>query len=88
MKWWLVQLDAIGYGAHIHAIGDGGTRRALDAVEHARNEGSTQLYGLTHLELVQSEDLSRFKQLSVDADMQIGNDDTLHADHHWAEEWA
>jgi predicted amidohydrolase YtcJ len=87
MKWWLVQLDAIGYGAHIHAIGDGGTRRALDAVEHARNEGSTQLYGLTHLELVQSEDLSRFKQLSVDADMQIGNDDTLHADHHWAEEW-
>ena len=87
MKWWLVQLDTIGYGAHIHAIGDGGTRRALDAVEHARNEGSTQLYGLTHLELVQSEDLSRFKQLSVDADMQIGNDDTLHADHHWAEEW-
>lgn len=87
MKWWLVQLGAIGYGAHIHAIGDGGTRRALDAVEHARNEGSTQLYGLTHLELVQSEDLSRFKQLSVDADMQIGNDDTLHADHHWAEEW-
>ena len=87
MQWWLVQLDAIGYGAHIHAIGDGGTRRALDAIEHARNQGSNQLYGLTHLELVQREDLTRFKPLSVDADMQIGNDETLHADHGWAEEW-
>jgi hypothetical protein len=87
MPWWLVQLDKIGYGAHIHAIGDGGTRQALDAVEHAREQGSKQRYGLTHLELVQTEDLPRFQQLSVDADMQIGNDGTLHADHHWAEPW-
>jgi hypothetical protein len=87
MKWWLVELDKIGYGAHIHAIGDGGTHNALDAVEYARQEGSEQLYGLTHLELVQAEDFGRFKQLSVDADMQIGNDDTLHADHHWADQW-
>lgn len=87
MQWWLVQLDEIGYGAHIHAIGDGGTRQALDAVAHAREEGSNQLYGLTHLELVQADDLPRFKQLGVDADMQIGNEDVLHADHHWAESW-
>lgn len=87
MPWWLVQLDKIGYGAHIHAIGDGGTRQALDAVEHAREQGSTQLYGLTHLELVQADDLPRFKQLNVDADMQIGNEGTLHADHHWADQW-
>ncbi|MDZ7867821.1 MAG: amidohydrolase [Rheinheimera sp.] len=87
MKWWLVELDKIGYGAHIHAIGDGGTRNALDAVESARQAGSEQLYGLTHLELVQVEDFGRFKQLSVDADMQIGNEGTLHADHHWADPW-
>uniref|UniRef100_A0A486XRY4 Exoenzymes regulatory protein AepA n=1 Tax=Rheinheimera sp. BAL341 TaxID=1708203 RepID=A0A486XRY4_9GAMM len=87
MKWWLVELDKIGYGAHIHAIGDGGTRNALDAVAFARQEGSAQLYGLIHLELVQVEDFGRFKQLSVDADMQIGNEGTLHADHHWAEPW-
>jgi predicted amidohydrolase YtcJ len=87
MKWWLVELDKIGYGAHIHAIGDGGTRNALDAVESARQAGSEQLYGLTHLELVQVEDFGRFKQLSVDADMQIGNEGTLHADHHWADSW-
>lgn len=87
MKWWLVELDKIGYGAHIHAIGDGGTRNALDAVAYARQEGSSQLYGLTHLELVQADDFSRFKQLSVDADMQIGNEATLHADHHWADSW-
>lgn len=87
MKWWLLELNKIGYGAHIHAIGDGGTRNALDAVAYARQEGSTQLYGLTHLELVQVEDFGRFKQLSVDADMQIGNESTLHGDHHWAEPW-
>jgi predicted amidohydrolase YtcJ len=87
MKWWLVELDKIGYGAHIHAIGDCGTRNALDAVESARQAGSEQLYGLTHLELVQVEDFGRFKQLSVDADMQIGNEGTLHADHHWADSW-
>lgn len=85
MKWWLGQLNAIGYGAHIHAIGDGGTRQALDAVAHARAAGSVRKYGLTHLELVQAEDLPRFRQLGVDADMQIGNAETLHADHHWAE---
>jgi len=87
MKWWLVQLDTIGYGAHIHAIGDGGTRQALDAVAHARAAGSARKYGLTHLELVEAADLPRFNQLGVDADMQIGNTQTLHADHHWAESW-
>lgn len=87
MQWWLVQLNNIGYGAHIHAIGDGGTRQALDAVAHVRAAGSTRLYGLTHLELVQADDLRRFRQLGVDADMQIGNADVLHADHHWAEPW-
>ncbi|WP_206099599.1 amidohydrolase [Rheinheimera riviphila] len=87
LQWWLVQLDDIGYGAHIHAIGDGGTRQALDAVAHARAEGSTRLYGLTHLELVQIDDLARFKALGVDADVQIGNEGVLHADHRWAEPW-
>jgi hypothetical protein len=85
MKWWLTQLDKIGYGAHIHAIGDRGTQHALDAVAYARQQGSTQLYGLTHLELVNPNDISRFKALSVDADLQIGNDGTLHAEHDWAE---
>lgn len=87
LKWWLLQLDSIGYGAHIHAIGDGGTRQALNAVEYARLLGSKRLYGLTHLELVHKDDLSRFRKLNVDADMQIGNDETLHGEHEWAESW-
>lgn len=87
LPWWLLQLNTLGYGAHIHAIGDGGTRQALDAIAQARRQGSTRLYGLTHLELVDAEDLPRFKQLQVDADMQIGNDEVLHADHQWAEPW-
>jgi predicted amidohydrolase YtcJ len=85
MQWWLEQLADIGFGAHIHAIGDAGTRNALDAVASVRAQGVKVLYGLTHLELVQADDLPRFKQLDVDADMQIGNEETLHSDHHWAE---
>lgn len=87
MAWWLQQLDQLGYGAHIHAIGDGGTRQALDAIAKARAAGSTRRYGLTHLELVAANDLPRFVQLHVDADMQIGNDDVLHGDHAWAAPW-
>ncbi len=87
MPWLLAQLATIGYGAHIHAIGDGGTRQALDAVAHARAAGSDRHYGLTHLELVQNDDLPRFSQLRVDADMQIGNADVLHAEHQWAVPW-
>lgn len=87
LPWWLTQLNTLGYGAHIHAIGDGGTRQALDAIAQVRQQGSNRLYGLTHLELVDTADVARFKALQVDADMQIGNDEVLHADHQWAEPW-
>ncbi|WP_315980521.1 hypothetical protein [Aliamphritea spongicola] len=44
MKLWLSELNKIGYGAHIHAIGDGAVRESLNAIEAARRQGSDQDY--------------------------------------------
>jgi len=84
MKNWLIALDTIGYGAHIHAIGDGGVRDSLDAIEQARLTGSRQHYNITHLEMINVTDFSRFKSLSVDADFQLGSGYTGNNDHSWA----
>ena len=80
MQWWLQQLSAIGYGAHIHTIGDGGVHESLNAIEAAKQAGSTQDYALTHVEFVDRADLTRFKSLGVTADFQLGSDHVLHAE--------
>lgn len=85
MKEWLVALDSIGYGAHIHAIGDGAIRESLNAVEAMRKQGGDKSYTLTHVELVNSKDISRFAQLDVSADFQVGSDYVAYHDHQWAE---
>jgi predicted amidohydrolase YtcJ len=68
----LTDLDKIGYGAHVHAIGDGGVRETLDAIQYARNQKSKQIYSLTHLEMVDASDIKRFQALDVHADFQAG----------------
>ena len=78
----LKKLAEIGYGAHIHAIGDGGVREVLDAIETVRQDDVQQSYGLTHLELIHPDDIKRFKELSVDADFQAGA--TFFDDNSWA----
>lgn len=84
MKTWLDALDKVGYSAHIHAIGDGAVRESLNAVEHARNNGSTKPYTLTHVELVDPEDVGRFTKLNVTADFQVGSEYVVEHDHSWA----
>ncbi|MEM6986436.1 MAG: amidohydrolase [Pseudomonadota bacterium] len=69
----LSDLNTIGYGAHVHAIGDQGVRETLDAVETARAAGAAEtIYSMTHLELVDPSDYGRFAQLGVHADFQAG----------------
>ena len=85
MKQWLVELDKVGYGAHIHAIGDGAIRESLNAIEAMRVNESDKDYTLTHVELVNSKDVGRFAKLEVTADFQVGSDYVAYHEHQWAE---
>ncbi|NOH71672.1 amidohydrolase [Vibrio pectenicida] len=85
MEKWLKALDKIGYGAHIHAIGDGAIRESLDAIAAVREKGGKKNYTLTHVELVNPKDIERFRKLGVTADFQVGSDYVAYHDHQWAE---
>lgn len=84
MESWLKSLSNIGFGAHIHAIGDGAVRESLDAIEASRKSGSKQIYNMTHVEMVNANDIQRFALLKVDVDFQLGSDYLGAADHDWA----
>ncbi|MBX3079236.1 MAG: amidohydrolase [Cryobacterium sp.] len=63
-----VQLvDAAGFQAHIHAIGDAAVRIALDAIEHAAsiNGPSVNRPAIAHVQLAATKDLARFAELGV-----------------------
>ncbi len=65
-------LDAAGFQVHFHAIGDRAVRECLDAVEHAvlRNGRSDHRHHIAHLQVVHPDDIPRFHQLGVAANMQ------------------
>ena len=65
-------LDANGFQVHFHAIGDGAIRQSLDAVEAARkaNGPSDHRHHISHLELIDPQDIPRFGELDVIADFQ------------------
>ncbi len=67
-----VQLDAAGFQLHFHAIGDRAVRECLDAVEHAlgRNGRNDNRHHIAHLQVVHPEDVPRFRELDVTANMQ------------------
>jgi len=68
----VTRLDAAGFQVHFHAIGDGAVREALDAIEQARrvNGDLGHRDHIAHLELIDSADLPRFRQLGVIANFQ------------------
>ncbi|PEV97815.1 urease [Bacillus cereus] len=84
MKWWLSELNKIGYGALIHTIGDGGVRESLNAIEAAKKEGANQPYTLTHVEMVENSDINRFAKLGISADFQVGHDFAEDPKQSWA----
>ena len=64
------ELDAEHLNLHLHVVGDRATREALDAVDEARQQlGRLPAIQITlcHLQIVDREDIKRFKELNVHA---------------------
>jgi predicted amidohydrolase YtcJ len=66
------QLDALDFQLHFHAIGDRAVRQCLDAVQHAlaRNGRRNGRHHIAHIQVVHPEDVRRFRDLGVVANMQ------------------
>ena len=61
-----------GFHVHVHAVGDAGTTRALDAFEAVRRQSmrSGLRHQICHLQVVADSDVSRFAALDVIANVQ------------------
>ena len=72
LKQAVVRLDALGFQPHFHALGDRAVRQALDAVAAARlaNGWSDTRPHLAHLQVVNPDDLPRFRSLGALANVQ------------------
>jgi len=68
----VAELDRRGFQCHFHAIGDGGVRLALDAVEAAlaANGASDRRHHIAHIELIHPDDIGRFASIGAVANMQ------------------
>lgn len=76
---YVAALNDIGYRMNFHVIGDRAVRLALDSIEALgkQNESNpTRPHRTTHTYLVHADDLPRFAQLGVVADLQVGEDST------------
>lgn len=60
-------LEKAGFQIHVHSIGDASTRITLDGLAYARqkNNMDNTRHGITHLQLVNPEDIKRFAELGV-----------------------
>ena len=60
----VTQLDALGFQAHFHALGDRAVRESLDAIEAAliANGPSDNRHHLAHIQIVHPDDIPRFRR--------------------------
>jgi len=67
----VVALDRVGLTVKIHATGDRSAQVALDAFEAARkaNGASDRIHEVSHAELLHPDDIPRFAELNVAAEM-------------------
>jgi hypothetical protein len=65
------QLDAQGLSVKIHSTGDRSVQVSLDAIEAAResNNNSDLIHEVAHAEFIHPDDIPRFRQLNVAAEM-------------------
>ena len=70
---YVARLDKEGFTIHVHSIGDYTTHAALNAFEFAadKNGANDLRHQITHLQIVDPADYSRFAKLNVYADMQL-----------------
>src|SRR5437868_2712309 len=68
----VTRLDALGFQVHVHAVGDRAAREALDAFAAARevNGAGDNRHHIAHLQVVHPDDVPRFADLGVTANMQ------------------
>lgn len=78
---YIQQLESTGFDFHIHAIGNRGVTEALNAIQQGASTNGR--HRLTHVEMVNTSDLTRFSQLNVTADAQVAGEFTQ--PHHWNE---
>jgi predicted amidohydrolase YtcJ len=67
LRRYVALLDAEGFQVHVHGIGDRGVREALDAFEGTNPD---RRHHIAHLQLVHPDDVRRFGELGVAANMQ------------------
>ncbi len=67
----MIYLDSQDLTVKIHATGDRSVRVSLDAIEAARkaNPGSSMMHEISHAELIHPDDIPRFKELNVIAEL-------------------
>jgi predicted amidohydrolase YtcJ len=67
-----IAFDAARYQLHVHVIGDGSARVALDDIEAARaaNGAWPSLHQLAHLQMIDPADIPRLRELGVVANIQ------------------
>jgi predicted amidohydrolase YtcJ len=73
LRRYVARLDAEGFQVHVHGIGDRGVREALDAFEGIASgsaTGNPNRHHIAHLQLVHPDDVRRFGQLGVAANLQ------------------
>ena len=65
-------LDAARFQIHVHCIGDGATRATLDGLTIARQTNGTwpSLHQIAHVQMLHPDDIPRFAELQVMANMQ------------------
>jgi predicted amidohydrolase YtcJ len=69
LKRYVARLDAEGFQVHVHGIGDRGVREALDAFA-ALDDPSRGRHHIAHLQLVHPDDVRRFGDLGIAANLQ------------------
>jgi predicted amidohydrolase YtcJ len=72
LKQLFIAFDAARYQLHIHVIGDGATRVALDDIEAARATNGVwpSLHQLAHVQVIDPADIPRLRTLGVVANIQ------------------